>query len=68
MAAAVTPAAPSAERLAAARRVAQQARVGLPQLTGGHRTSRENDEFVPEFFRASRLHFIGSWRDRYDQV
>ena len=59
---------PSAERVVAARRVAQAARVGLPQLEQCHRTSRENEDFVPEFFKASRLHFIGSWRNRYEEI
>ena len=56
---------PTPERLEAAQRVARAARRGLPQLEGPHRTSRENESFVPEFFRASRLHFIGSWKNRY---
>jgi nucleotidyltransferase/DNA polymerase involved in DNA repair len=58
----------SASRLAAARRVATEARRGMPQLQGPHRTSRENDSFISEFMGASRLHYIGSWKDRYQRI
>ena len=40
----------------------------MKQLENGHRTSRDNDDFVSDFFGASRLHFIGSWRDRYGKL
>ena len=58
----------SPARVAAAREVARRVRQGMPQLEHGHRTSRENDNFVPEFFNASRLHFIGSWKNRYSLI
>lgn len=58
----------SPARVAAARAFAASARRGLPQVEGPQRTSRENDEFVPEFFAASRLHFIGSWKSRFQNL
>ena len=32
------------------------------------RTSAENPNFVGDFFAASRLHFIGSWKTRFEQL
>ena len=31
-------------------------------------TSAENPNFVSDFFGASRLHFIGSWKSRYEEL
>ena len=56
----------SASRLAAARRVATEARRGMPQLQGPHRTAPQN--FISEFMGASRLHYIGSWKDRFQRI
>ena len=53
------------ERMKAAQRVAAQARRGRPQLDQPQRTSGENEHFVADFLAASRLHFIGSWKERY---
>ena len=61
-------AAADASQLASARHVVHAARRGRPQLTGPQRTSRENDNFVSDFFQASRLHFIGSWKQRYAEL
>ena len=58
----------SPERLAAARRVAAAARVGLPQLEGPQRVAHENPNFLSEFFGASRLHLIGSWKERFQKL
>jgi nucleotidyltransferase/DNA polymerase involved in DNA repair len=58
----------SAERMAAANRIAAEARKGVVQCDRPHATSRENKDFVPQFFQASRLHFIGSWRDRFEKL
>ena len=55
-------------RVAVARRVATEARRGMPQLQGPHRTSRENENFISEFMGASRLHYIGSWKDRFQRI
>ena len=55
----------SEERLKAAQRVAADARRGRPQLDGPQRTAAENENFVTDFLAASRLHFIGSWKERY---
>ena len=30
-----------------------------------HQTSRENSDYVSDYFAASRLHFIGSWKSRF---
>ena len=32
------------------------------------RTSAENPNFVGDFFAASRLHFIGSWKMRFEDL
>ena len=32
------------------------------------RTSAENPNFVGDYFAASRLHFIGSWKTRFEQL
>ncbi|KAL1508563.1 hypothetical protein AB1Y20_004662 [Prymnesium parvum] len=53
------------KRLQAARRVAAEARRGRPQLNGAQRSSKDNENFVSDFLAASRLHFIGSWKERY---
>ena len=55
-------------RLAAAQRVAREARRGLPQLEGPQRTAHENPNFLSDFFSASRLHLIGSWKERFQKL
>ena len=62
------PTPPSPSRLAAAKQVAALARRDLPQLSGPQKNSSENSNFVPEFFNASRLHFIGSWKERFQKL
>eukprot|EP00613_Pedinella_sp_CCMP2098_P035372 CAMPEP_0171746180 /NCGR_PEP_ID=MMETSP0991-20121206/38635_1 /TAXON_ID=483369 /ORGANISM="non described non described, Strain CCMP2098" /LENGTH=217 /DNA_ID=CAMNT_0012345859 /DNA_START=99 /DNA_END=748 /DNA_ORIENTATION=- len=32
------------------------------------RTSKDDPEFVDKFFKNSRLHFIGSWKTRYQEI
>ena len=59
---------PSAERIAAAQRLAKSVAASMPALDRKHQTSRENANFVADFFSASRLHFIGSWKDRYQKL
>ena len=55
-------------RLQRAREVAQAARQGRSQLQQAQRTSAENPDFISDFFAASRLHFIGSWKSRFEQL
>ncbi len=32
------------------------------------RTSKDNPEFLATFFQQSRLHFIGAWKERYQDL
>ena len=58
----------AARRLELAQRAAADARRGIPQLEGPRQSSRENSTFVRDFFSASRLHFIGSWKTRFESL
>ncbi|CAE6926976.1 REV1, partial [Symbiodinium sp. CCMP2456] len=55
-------------RLQAAKAVAEELRSKEPLLQNGQRTVRDNPNFVQTFFKASRLHFIGVWRERYEEI
>jgi len=51
----------------AATRVAEAARAAQPLLDMKQRTTRDDpDGFMDTFFRASRLHYIGTWKHRYE--
>ena len=51
----------------AATRVAEAARAAEPMLDMQQRTTRDDpDGFMDTFFRASRLHYIGTWKHRYE--
>ena len=51
----------------AATRVAEAARAAEPLLDMKQRTTRDDpDGFLDTFFRASRLHYIGTWKHRYE--
>ena len=51
----------------AATRVAEAARAAEPLLDMKQRTTRDDpDGFMETFFRASRLHYIGTWKHRYE--
>jgi len=51
----------------AATRVAEAARAAEPLLDMKQRTTRDDpDGFMDTFFRASRLHYIGTWKHRYE--
>jgi hypothetical protein len=56
-------------RLEVARRVASEARAAA-RIPGQQPlgTSRENEGFVGDYFAASRLHFIGTWKTRFVQL
>ncbi|CAE8648726.1 unnamed protein product, partial [Polarella glacialis] len=56
------------DRIRAARSLAAALRSEEPLLQGQQRTSRQNPDFVQTFFKASRLHFIGVWRERYEEI
>eukprot|EP00928_Gymnodinium_smaydae_P017358 TRINITY_DN16631_c0_g1_i4.p1 TRINITY_DN16631_c0_g1~~TRINITY_DN16631_c0_g1_i4.p1 ORF type:complete len:179 (+),score=28.80 TRINITY_DN16631_c0_g1_i4:47-538(+) len=62
------PCAITPERVSAAQALAQQLRRKEPLLHMRQRTSRDDPNFVDNFFKASRLHFIGAWRERYDEI
>ncbi|MDB0053638.1 hypothetical protein N9F40_01240 [bacterium] len=52
---------------AAATRIAEAARAAEPLLDMKQRTTRDDPEgFMETFFRASRLHYIGTWKHRYE--
>jgi hypothetical protein len=42
--------------------VAAQKRGACDVLKGPPRSSRDDPEFMNTFFKASRLHFIGTWK------
>ena len=50
----------------AAEDVAQMARRNEPLLDMKQRTTHEDPNFMETFFRASRLHYIGTWKHRYE--
>ncbi|CAJ1398512.1 unnamed protein product, partial [Effrenium voratum] len=60
--------APYSDRLQSARKLAEELRAKEPLLGSGARTVKENPDFVQTFFKASRLHFIGVWRERYEEI
>ena len=49
-----------------AQEVAARLRAGSDVLRGGPRASKDDPGFVDTFYRASRLHFIGTWRARIE--
>jgi DNA repair protein REV1 len=55
-------------RVAAGRAFATAFRRGLPQVEGRPRTSHENEDHIEDYLKASRLHFIGEWKTRYEQL
>ena len=70
---------PNAEALAAAAELTREARRreregaadgggGAPAPPRGQRTTHDDPNFMSSFFKASRLHFIGSWKARYQQI
>jgi len=54
--------------LAAAQVVAAQMRADCDNLKGPPRSSKEDPHFVESFYRASRLHFIGTWKARLEAL
>jgi DNA repair protein REV1 len=58
----------SPKRMTAARRAIADARRAAPNLQQRHRTSKDNDAYAKDFFGASRLHFIGSWKARFELI
>ena len=52
----------------AAARVAEAARAAEPLLDMKQRTTHDDPEgFMGTFFKASRLHYIGTWKHRYEE-
>lgn len=49
-----------------ASRVATAAKRAEPLLDMKQRTTHDDPEFMGTFFRASRLHYIGTWKHRYE--
>lgn len=54
--------------LRAAHQIAAQARQRCDMLKGPPRSSREDPDFQANYFAASRLHFIGSWKARIEAL
>lgn len=57
-----------AERLEKAHKIAQHMRASCESLKGPPKSSRDDPNFVQSFYRASRLHFIGTWKSRLDAL
>lgn len=57
-----------AHAMRAAREVQKEVRAKDAALDQPPRTSKDDPEFMSNFFKASRLHFIGSWKARYQQL
>ena len=57
-----------AMRLEAAQRVAEKMRGECESLKGRPKSSSDDPEFVNSFYRASRLHFIGTWKARLEKM
>jgi len=55
-------------RLAQALVVAQKLRQNCEVLKGPPKSSRDDPNFVESFYRASRLHFIGTWKTRVENL
>jgi hypothetical protein len=53
---------PSAHQTVASMRLQE------PLLAMKPRTSRDDPEFMSTFFKASRLHYIGMWKIRYQEL
>ncbi|GMH38108.1 hypothetical protein BSKO_05992 [Bryopsis sp. KO-2023] len=51
-----------------ARQVAAEKRAACAVLKGPPQTSRSGPEFMETYFKASRLHFIGTWRTRIENL
>lgn len=56
------------EQIAAAQRTAQAMRAACDVLKGPPKSSADDPKFLETYFRASRLHFIGTWRMRIEQL
>ena len=54
--------------LQTAQQIAAQARQRCDMLKGPPRSSREDPAFQANYFAASRLHFIGSWKARIEAL
>lgn len=54
--------------LRAAQQIAAEARRRCDMLKGPPRSSREDPAFQANYFAASRLHFIGSWKARIEAL
>lgn len=57
-----------AAALAAAREARREARERDPSADQRPRTSKEDPQFLERFYRASRLHYIGMWNQRYQEL
>ena len=58
----------SSTDLSTAQRIAAQMRSECDTLRLPPRSSKEDPNFIESFYRASRLHFIGSWKARLEGV
>ena len=56
------------QRLARAQAIARKMRDECQLLKGPPKSSRDDPNFVESFYRASRLHFIGSWKTRLEKL
>jgi len=56
------------ERMAVARRVIADLRRAAPSLQQRQRTSKDNENYAKDYHNASRLHFIGTWKARFEAL
>ena len=56
------------QRLVRAQAIAKRLREECHLLKGPPKSSRDDPNFVESFYRASRLHFIGSWKTRLEKL
>lgn len=58
----------NAQELAVAHEIAAKMRSECDVLKGPPRSSKDDPNFVETYYRASRLHFIGSWKARLEAL
>lgn len=58
----------TAKQIEAAQRTATQMRAATDVLKGPPKSSADDPGFLDTFFKASRLHFIGTWRMRIEEL
>ena len=58
----------TAGNLAKAQKVAAACRAACDLLKGAPKSSREDPKFMDNYYKSSRLHFIGTWKARIEAL